>query len=288
MNNYKYPTVEEALKYSDLITFSDASHSVFTINFGDIKLVYKSLTDINFPKKTKKILKKIEQPLNNYYASKVHFMAHIDEIHDTFDIEKKILDYWSKKSIPSITILEKQDKALIFKYFDAENFDKILQKEDDKSPKYKQMLDVITTIRDVAKSENNPLYLYPDLLPKNFLYVFETEKTIAIDPGLKLKDMPFEELDARINLSFLYHINKFKSGDGYITSFLERLPKEDIKNIREVNHPLRNDVAAYLNIRNNIVTLMKGLYHNNYSGPGLHVFSPSNTIHINDLLDKHI
>ena len=288
MSNYKYPTVEDALNNSNLITFADAAHSVFTVNFGNTKLVYKSFKDVNVPRKIKKILRRIDSPINRYFASKVNFMNHIDYFDNTFDIESKILEYWNSKGISSIHILEKQDQALVFKYFDAITFEKLLQTEDHKSSKYTQLLDVVSSIRDAAKAEGNSLYLHPDLLPKNFLYLYDNNQTIAIDPGLKLKDLSFEELDAKINLSFLYHLNKFDSGDGYMDKFLERLQRDEIKNNREFNNPLRSDVAAYLNLRMNIVTFLKRIYHRDHNTNNRYIFAPSKTNHINEILDKHI
>ncbi|GIU70394.1 MAG: hypothetical protein KatS3mg002_1630 [Candidatus Woesearchaeota archaeon] len=295
MNTYKYPSLEEALKYSNLTTLDDGCHNVFAVDFGDIKLVYKSvlsqtlsqtneLLTKNMRGKIKKVLKTIEAPIRNYYSSKIDFMKYREQISDTFDIEYQVLEEWNKRNIPSMRILEKQEKALVYKYLDAINFDKIMRRENHLSPEYTKLLDLITKIRDAAKSENNSLLLHPDLLPKNFLYLLDTKQAIAIDPGLKLKNLPLEELDARINLIFLYDVNKFNHGDGYMNRFLERLTKEEIKNIREFNHPLRKDVSMYFSMRQKILSILRGKPDSDYS----YWYNPKNIRHINSVLDKHI
>lgn len=291
MANYKYPAVDEALKYSNLIALEDGVHSVFAVDFGDMKLVYKpwltnnaQLLNKGIRGKIKSALKTLESPIREYYESKIDFLEHREIVDDTFEVESLVLEEWNKRGIPSIQVLEKQEKALVYNYLNAINFEKVLKNENHNSPKYTQLLDLTTKIRQTAKSENNPLLLHPDLLPRNFLYLIDGNKTIAIDPGLKLKNLPIEELDARINLLFLYDVNKFDSGDGYIDKFLERLSKDEIKNIREFNRPLRKDVNAYFNTRRNIVSFLRGK-----SDPGpLYWHEKHNTNHINELLDKRI
>jgi hypothetical protein len=291
MNNYKYPSVEEALQYSNLTALEDGCHSVFAVDFGDMKLVYKLVLDQtnelltkNMREKIKHALKTIETPIRNYYAPRIDFIGYREPILHTFDIESRVLDEWNKRNIPSMRILEKQEKALVYKYLEAINFDKVLKRENHLSPEYNQLLNLITTIRETAKSENNPLLLHPDLLPKNFLYLLDENKTIAIDPGLKLKNLPLEELDARINLMFLYDVNKFDSGEGYINRFLERLTKEEIKHIREFNHPLRKDVSTYFMTRQKLVSILRGKSNSDY----LSWYDPKNTAHISDILEKHV
>lgn len=291
MANYKYPAVEQALQHSNLIALEDGCHSVFAIDLGEMKLVYKPwLMDNAQPlnkdirRKIKCALKTLEAPIRNYYESKIGFLNHREIVDDTFEIESFVLEEWNKRGIPSIQVLEKQEKALVYKYLNAINFEKALKNEDHKSPKYTQLLDLTTKIRQTAKSEGNPLLLHPDLLPRNFLYLIDENKTIAIDPGLKLKNSPIEELDARINLLFLYDVNKFDSRDGYIDKFLERLTKDEIRNIREFNNTLRRDVTSYFNTRKKIVSFLRGkpAPENSYW------LNPNNTEHINKLLERHI
>lgn len=291
MKDYKYPPAEEALQYSNLTALEDGCHSVFAVDFGDIRLVYKlvlnqtnDLLTKNMRGKIKHALKTIESPIRNYYTSKIDFIGYRESILHTFDIESQVLDEWNKRGIPSMQILEKQEKALVYKYLNALNFEKVLRKENHISPEYVQLLDLITTIRETAKSENNPLLLHPDMLPKNFLYLLDNKETIAIDPGLKLKHLPLEELDARINLMFLYNLNKFNSGKGYMNSFLERLTKEEIKHIREFKHPLRKDVSAYFSARQKFVSILRGKSNSDY----LFWYDPNNIKNINHLLDKHV
>lgn len=291
MNDYKYPLVEEVLKYSNLTALEDGCHSVFAVDFGDIKLVYKlvlnqtnDLLMKDMRGKIKRALKSIEAPIRNYYSSKIDFIKYRDQTLNTFDIESQVLDEWNKRNIPSMRILERQEKALVYEYLNAINFNKVLRKENHTSSKYTQLLDLITKIRYAAKLENNPLLLHPDLLTKNFLYLLDKNETIAIDPGLKLKNLPLEELDARINLMFLYDINKFDSREGYMNRFLERLTKEEVKHIREFNHPLRKDVSLYFMARQKLASIIRGESNSNY----LSWYDPKNTNYINSVLDKHV
>lgn len=95
---------------------------------------------------------------------------------------------------------------------------------------------------------------------------------------------PLEELDARINLMFLYDINKFDSREGYMNRFLERLTKEEVKHIREFNHPLRKDVSLYFMTRQKLTSIIRGKSNSNY----LSWYDPKNSKYINSVLDKHV
>jgi hypothetical protein len=204
------------------------------------------------------------------------------------DTEHTTLEEWKKRDIPCMHVLEKQEntdknKALVYNYVNSINFKKIIAKDSQPGFQYQQLLDIIHKIRTSAKTENNPLLLHSDMYPKNFLYLLDKNTTIAIDPGVKLADLPIDELDARLNLDFIRGLVCAKDNVRYINGFLDTLNKEDIKLIREFNKPVSGTAWHYFKLRSEIVGLLRGK-----TSEFSFTYSNKNTQHINDLCDKHL
>ncbi len=285
MRNTLYPYVDDVMKNNTCIALDDGSNNVFHVELGTLRLVYKSLFSPKAHGFIKSTLKRLDEPLKNYYAGKLGSNYSIRGMHgETLDIECRVLDEWKKRNIPCITILERQDKALVYAHLNSLNFSKLLRNGGNYRHQYQQLLDITDAIRSTAKKENNPMLLHPDLLPKNFLYVFETDSVIAIDPGIKLKDLPLAELDARINLMFVQDLNIYENGDYYVDGFLDTLTKEEQKRMRELNDPVRPDVILYFKTKEELLRMWKGTQKRSW----LERYSPKNITHLNNLLDKHI
>ena len=263
-----YPAIDEIVEKYDYLRLDDCAHPVMKVDMNDgIYLVYKPVFDYFSSKSlgcvghcARKLLLSIERPISRYYRSKIPFMSHIKwttNYNDLLDIESKTLAEWKKRGIPCMDILERQDNSLVYSYKHAVNFKRLLLDGKNHETEYLQMLDIIADIRSVAKSENNPSLLHPDMLAKNFLYSFDDNNTLAIDPGLMIKDAKLEDIDCSINLFFLHDLVKYPNCERYSDLFLERLDRKDIMRLKGRNTPLRPDVILYFNSRNFISSLLR-------------------------------
>jgi hypothetical protein len=263
----RYPSVEEIIKYHTPIYLGDSCHSVFTVTVANTDLFYKpaysQALKSKFAKKLKGTLRKIDVPIRKFFSDKSAFLNYRDmdadlTAHDyTLDIESTILEEWNKRGISCIQILERQNNALVYKKMNALHYGKLLLSKTYPNPEYDQLLNVITTIRSAAKSENNPMLLHPDLTPRNFLYCFDTNKAIAIDPGQRLKEGSVEELDAKLNLHFLHSLAGLNDDKKYISAFVDTLDSDEKKLMLHFNQPLSWDVEVYFGVRTNLLSLYR-------------------------------
>ncbi|MGV8087304.1 MAG: hypothetical protein ACP5N1_06760 [Candidatus Woesearchaeota archaeon] len=290
MVDYIYPDFNDVLKNKSYTPLIGGYHSVVLVDLGDKSVVYKFLNDntnSNIRHKVKKILHSIESPIRNYYVRLWHesFKKHVAPVFkdESLSIEHITLEEWKKIGIPCMPVLEKQEKALIYNYFNSINFKKIITTSNRPNFQYKQLLDIISQIRNAAITQDNPMLLHSDLLPQNFLYLLDENKTIAIDPGVKLSELPLDELDARLNLDFMYGLMISKNSSEYINSFLDILNKKDIQLIREFNKPLTKHVTMYFRMRSKILSVVR-----NNKIEFIETYSPKNTKYINKLLDRHL
>jgi hypothetical protein len=293
MNSYL--SVEEVIENYTPNYLADGCHSVFTVNINNVELFYKPAyaqnSNSKFTSHVKAALHNVDVVLKQYFLSRDCFLDYVEngniDNHDyTLDIESKILSEWNKRGISSVSILENQKKALVFKSLNAINYGKLLKQKDSDSH-YEKLLNVITSIRSAAKSENNPLLLHPDLLPKNFLYCLDSNTAVAIDPGAKLRDKNLGELDAKLNIRFLYSLYGFDRNEFYIDSFLNTLDRPEKKQLLQYNIPLDLDIYAYIELRNKLVYNIKTIRGNAPSSPFLS-FSPKITKDINKMISRHL
>jgi hypothetical protein len=110
----------------------------------------------------------------------------------------------------------------------------------------------------------------------------DENRTIAIDPGLKLKNLPLQQLDANINLIFLYDLSRHPNGEGYIKGFISTLDKYEKDMIREINTPIPTEAIVYFNLRTAILDTLLGRKTTRF----YKIYSPENTLRINDLLKR--
>ncbi|MGV8171173.1 MAG: hypothetical protein ACP5OA_00595 [Candidatus Woesearchaeota archaeon] len=286
---FLYPHIEEVLSNHKYVFLDDGSHNVVSVQIRDQDLVYKSLiSEDNQRIRTRigKILRTIDAPLKQRYMKEFPFLNYRETStgKEQFDIESKTLDEWNKRGIPCMQILERQERSLVYQKYVAINHSKILKSHSFPNFPYTQMLDIIYSIRSNAKSENNPSILHPDMLSKNFLYLLDDNKTIVIDPGVKLKNLPFEELDSKINLVFMYDLNTYPDGKKYIEAFLDTLNKDEKKHIKEINTSPSKEAMLYFETKKLILNTLRGKASKNF----IDVYSRGNILKINRMLDRHI
>lgn len=293
MSDYIYPDLADVFLRKPYTPLLGGYHSVIKVDLEGKSLVYKFFNEANssiLKNEFKRFFSDVESYLKKQYRHMQvnSFNKHVayDSYDNNLTIEYLILSEWEKRGIPCMHILEKQDNVLVYDYHNSLNFKKIINTNYEPNFQYKQLLDTINIIRTTAKNENNPLLLHPDLLPQNFLYLLDENKTIAIDPGIVLNKLPFEELDARLNLGFIYHLascrNKLNSSK-YINSFLDTLNIDDNKLLYEFNKPLKSAPYLYFKIISELSFLIRrrGLDY-------IDIYSPKNTQYINNLFKKHL
>jgi hypothetical protein len=282
---HTYPDILDIINNHPHNILDDCCHKVLSVSINGSELVYKKISSDPVRSEIKYFLKQLEKPLLKHMIGSCNLFDYRDVStpEETSDIESRILAEWKTRGIPCMSILERQNDALIYKYFNSNNLRKILKYHEYPNSQYTQMLDLISIIRDTAKSENNPLLLHPDMLPKNFLHIFDENKTIAIDPGLKLKDFPLEYLDAKINLIFIYDLFNYPSAKEYTRDFIKRLTRTEKKLIREVNTSVNYKTMTYFKFRKFLLEQLTGRKNEDFAK----IYSKNVADTINSMLEKN-
>ena len=280
-----YPTLEEALTFPySYIGEGESAHRVMRVEWNGRKLVYKVINHSKTLKTVKSelkvLLKKFDAPILEYLSSRVPLLSlRVNDADDnTFGIESKILGEWKKRGIPCIDLLEQQDEAMVFDYVPSESFHDLLRTPGYHAAEYFQLLYVIAKIRSAAFRESDKLLLHPDMLTKNFLYVPETKKALAIDPGTHIKpDVSLERADAILNLIFIYDFYQIPHKDLYMKEFLCTLDKKTKDRMNALNQEAGRFTKAYFSLRAATLGVLRGKpqarFFDNYNSENIEYIS---------------
>ncbi|MBT3406625.1 hypothetical protein HN419_05680 [Candidatus Woesearchaeota archaeon] len=128
---------------------------------------------------------------------------------------------------------------------------------------FERLMDRYTQIRDVAKRKRNSDYLHSDPTLVNFLYDYERDLVVAIDPGTVLNpSMDFDTLDAHILARTLRDVANIEQPEEdiarYVRMFKEQMSEEDVARVTSIPHVIPEVIQTYFEIRDLAVAAIKG------------------------------
>lgn len=251
-----------------ILTIDEGCFDNEVINIQNKKYFVKKLEDSNLQspffggllKKLSKIeriiFKKFYQEINPY----AHRVVPKDRI-NYFEKELKTWKLWKKEGIPCLNVGKIEKGKIIWNFL--EDYLSLKKSLNDKSSllKFKNFLDLYSTIRDISKWKQDSDYLHSDPHLSNFL-ISENRKVVPIDSGCILdKNLGFENLDFYLLFQTMDSIGSLDTSDEtkkqYIKMFKERLTKKEIDHFLDCEYKCSKVAKIYFQLREEIVSKIR-------------------------------
>ncbi|MDD3263283.1 MAG: hypothetical protein PHT94_00120 [Candidatus Nanoarchaeia archaeon] len=174
------------------------------INNIDFKIFHKTYL--------KSRLYKINSIVSDYFFCRSRIFSHIDYKSSPEEKTQKetiTIKLWDNYQIPTVQFFGFSEDQIFEKCLeDCLDYEDIFSNLKNPKKELDSFLELYTKIRSIAKKENNPLILHSDSHLKNFLYDYERNSCVAIDPGVVLREnISFEEIDRNLLIFTLLSFN---------------------------------------------------------------------------------
>lgn len=226
----------------------------YVLDWNGIEVFYKTQRAMFSSNNKKSLIMDVLLPLDQFAISLLNHPKYgrgsvIDSSKSGIEKEVRTIKAWKDAGIIVPEIIEHNHNAAAYEYIrDSIDYLKLLQ-DGAGLKEFRALADTHHEIRALAKSKINTDLLHSDLNPSNFLYIHSKNLAIPIDPHLAIKsEKSFEEVDAILNLSFLYRLFDLQieqtSLRTYLKEFAERLEPSEAELMREYNQEKTNNPTA--------------------------------------------
>ena len=230
----------------------------YILNLEGRKVFYKTLKAVPLNKKPiLKTLRVLDSLIVSVLASSNPGIGSLVDLSKSgIEKEARTLKAWKNAGISTPEIIGYSQNFIVCDYIEGSiSYSKLLRGEA-KPTEFRVLLDAYNKIRTLAKTNANTNLLHSDPILSNFLYIPQNYLAMPIDPHLALNPKKcLEEVDAALNLKFLYDIFRLQIENhvmqSYFDGFVERLEPCEAKRMKEFNQEkfVSGIAKAYLWVR---------------------------------------